>query len=210
MSHIKLVCFDLDDTLIREIHSVMYLSILSGKLEELKEIECYEDQGVYDWIQADYLKAELAKGLHIKMLQENFEVILKPIKNICTVMQMLHQQDIKTILITAGPIQVAKVACEIWGIDEYRGSEYECVDDRFTGNILRHLGNRGKLEELEKFCLEYNISPNECMAIGDGATDIALFEYCGVSIGLNCAAKVADRATYSIKTEDLTDILGYI
>lgn len=76
MSHIKLVCFDLDDTLIREIHSVMYLSILNGRLEELKEIEYHEAQGVYDWMQADYLKAELAKGLHIKKLQENLTDIL--------------------------------------------------------------------------------------------------------------------------------------
>lgn len=76
MSHIKLVCFDLDDTLIREIHSVMYLSILDGRLEELKEIEYHEAQGVYDWMQADYLKAELAKRLHIKKLQENLTDIL--------------------------------------------------------------------------------------------------------------------------------------
>lgn len=210
MSHIKLVCFDLDDTLIREIHSVMYLSILNGKLEELKEIEYQEAQGAYDWIQADHLKAALAKGLPIKKLQENFEDILKPIKNIRPLIQILHQQGIKTILITAGPVQVAQVACEVWGLDTYRGSEYECVDDRFTGKIIRHLGNRGKVEELEKICLEYNISPNECMAIGDGATDIPLFRYCGVSIGLNCTAIVSDQSTYSIKTEDLTDILGYI
>ena len=210
MSHIKLVCFDLDDTLIREIHSVMYLSILNDRLEELKEIEYHEAQGVYDWMQADYLKAELAKGLHIKKLQENFEVILKPIKNIRSVMQMLHEQYIQTILITAGPVQVARVACEAWGLDAYRGSKYECVNDRFTGKILRHLGNRGKVEALEKYCLEYNINPNECMAIGDGATDIPLFEYCGASIGLNCSAIVADKATYSIKTENLTDILSYI
>lgn len=44
MTHIKLVCFDLDDTLIREIHSVMYLSILNDRLEELKEIEYHEVQ----------------------------------------------------------------------------------------------------------------------------------------------------------------------
>ena len=31
MSKIKLVCFDLDETLIRDIHSVMYLCMLNGK-----------------------------------------------------------------------------------------------------------------------------------------------------------------------------------
>jgi len=32
MSDKSLICFDLDDTLIREIHSVMYLSVLNNKL----------------------------------------------------------------------------------------------------------------------------------------------------------------------------------
>ncbi len=210
MGHIKAVCFDLDDTLIKEIHSVMYLSILNDKLDELIEIEREEQERKCDWIEADYLKAELARGVPVTRIEEQFDTILKPIKNVNEVMSMLHEQHIKTILITAGPIQVAKVASKLWGIDAYDGSLYECENDLFTGRILSHLGDRGKVSALEKFCLKEGIQPDECMAIGDGATDIPLFRYCGTSLGINCGEEVAKEANNVIVTEDLMDILQYI
>lgn len=54
MSDTKLICFDLEDTLIREIHWVMYLSVLNNKLEELIKIEKREANGEFTWIEADY------------------------------------------------------------------------------------------------------------------------------------------------------------
>ena len=210
MGRIKTVCFDLDDTLIKEIHSVMYLSILNHKLDELKEIEREEQKGKYDWIEADYLKAQLAKGVPIKQVEEQFITILKPIKNVKEVMSILHEHNIKTILITAGPIQVAKAASVLWEMDGYDGSLYECEIAFFTGRILSHLGDKGKVSALEKFCLKEGIQPSECMAIGDGATDIPLFKYCGTSLGINCREEVAKEAKYSIVTDDLMDVLQYI
>ena len=42
---IKLVCFDLDDTLISEIHSVMLLCVLNGKGQEHAHIQLQEEKG---------------------------------------------------------------------------------------------------------------------------------------------------------------------
>lgn len=47
MNSIKAVCFDLDDTLIRDIHSVMYLNILNNNLDKLMAIEEQEIEGYY-------------------------------------------------------------------------------------------------------------------------------------------------------------------
>ena len=210
MNSIKAVCFDLDDTLIRDIHSVMYLSILNNNLDKLMAIEEQEIEGHYNWIEADYLKAELAKGVSLNQIKEQFEIVLKPLKNVKRVIGCLHERNIKTILITAGPIQVAKVASELWGMSAYNGSLYECEEDLFTGKIIKHLGDEGKVGALKLFCAEEGIKPEECMAIGDGSTDIPLFKYCGASIGINCAEKVAREATFTLQTGDLMDILSYI
>ena len=210
MKSIKAVCFDLDDTLIRDIHSVMYLSILNNNLDKLMAIEEQEIEGDYNWIEADYLKAELAKGVSLSQIKEQFEIVLRPLKNVKRVIEYLHERNIETILITAGPIQVAKVASELWGISAYNGSLYGCEEDLLTGKIISHLGDEGKIGALKLFCEEYNIKPEECMAIGDGSTDIPLFKYCGTSIGINCAEKVAREATFTLQTGDLMDILSYI
>lgn len=210
MSDTKLICFDLDDTLIREIHSVMYLSVLNNKLEEIIEIEKREANGEFTWIEADYHKAKLAYGLDIEKIATEFNHVLRPINNIVNVIATLRKRGFKCILITAGPKQVAKVACNIWGLNCYYGSDYEVVDGKFTGKITNHIGDKGKILCLQEYCNKYKINPNNCIAIGDGASDIPLFEYCGCSIAINYSNVTIGKASYYIKTDDLHDILNFI
>ena len=210
MKNIKLVCFDLDYTLIYEVHSVLYPCIVNGKQVEAYEIEKLEGQGVYDWIEADHYRALLLKGLHVDALDENFDNIIKPIKNIAQTIQQLHKKGIICGLITAGPIQVAKLAAKKWGFDFYHGSLYEIEDDLFTGKITEHIGDKGKVEYLKKYCENYRYKPEDCFAIGDGGSDIPMFNYCGGSLAINYGDSIIGKAQYYLKTDDLTDILVYL
>lgn len=210
MSDTKLICFDLDDTLIREIHSVMYLGVLNNRLEETIEIKKREENGEITWIEADHHYAELACGLKIEKVSTEFNNLLKPIKNILNVITTLHKSGFKCILITAGPKQVAEFACKIWKLDGCYGSDYEIADRKFTGRIINHIGDQGKIACLQEYCNKYEINPNNCIAIGDGVSDIPLFEYCGCSIAINYSDAVIGKATHYIKTDDLSDILNFV
>ncbi len=210
MKNLKLVCFDLDDTLIREIHSVMLPCILNGKEKEHSLIQEQEEKGLLDYISADYLRSELLLGLEECKIAQSFLEIAKPLKNIKSVVEALHEQNIKCIVITVGPKQVAKVVCDIWGFDYYYGSDYEVVEGVFTGKILNYIGAEQKIECLQDFCSNNSIKPEECIAVGDGLTDIPIFQYCGGSIAINSSPKVKKSAMYVVDTDDLTDILKYI
>lgn len=210
MSNIKLVCFDLDDTLIREIHSVMFLCILNGKYEQLLEIEKRELSGELDWIEADYNKTRLIKGLDETEIQKEFDDILKPLANIALTADTLRRNNIQSIIITAGPKQVAKAATEKWGFDDYYGSDYEVVDGVFTGEILTHVGDTGKIACLQNYCNKRGIQSAECVAVGDGSTDIPLFEYCKTSIAVNSSPAVAGKATHYLRTNDIYEVMQYI
>ena len=52
--------------------------------------------------------------------------------------------------------------------------------------------------------------PKTCIAVGDGATDIPVFEYCGKSIAINSSEKVKRVATHAVDTDDLFDIVALI
>ncbi|KAB3530926.1 HAD-IB family phosphatase [Alkaliphilus pronyensis] len=210
MERVKLVCFDLDDTLIREIHSVMLPCILNGKEKEHSFIQEQEEKGVINYISADYLRAELLLGLEENNIAKNFLKIAKPLRNIRNVVDALHNHKIKCIVITVGPKQVAKVVCDIWGFDGYYGSDYEVVDGVFTGKILKYIGAEQKIDCLIDYCNNSKIRPEECIAVGDGSIDIPVFKYCAKSIAINSYPKVRKSATYAIETDDLTDILKYI
>lgn len=78
MGNLKLVCFDLDDTLIREIHSVMLPCILNEKEKEHSLIQEQEEKGLINYITADYLRAELLSGLEERKIAQTFLEIAKP------------------------------------------------------------------------------------------------------------------------------------
>lgn len=210
MMKAKLVCFDLDDTIIREVHSVMLPCILNSKEKEHAVIQELEEKGAIDYITADYLRAESLLGLEEKRISQCFLETAKPLKNIAYVVDVLHRDNIKCILITVRPKQVAEAASDIWGFDGYYGSEYEVIDGVFTGKILSYITADQKVKCLQDFCSRNNIKPEECVGVGDGATDIPIFEYCGRSIALNGTQRAKEKAMYAIDTDDLADILEYI
>lgn len=122
----------------------------------------------------------------------------------------LHKHNIKCIVITVGPKQVAKVVCNIWGLDGYYGSNYEVIDGVFTGKILNYIEAEHKITCLKHFCKNNSLNPEACIAVGDGSTDIPISKYCGKSIAINSSEKVRKNATHAVDTDDLTDILKYI
>ncbi len=172
---VKLVCFDLDDTLIRDIHSVMLPCILNGKEKEHAAIQKQEDAGIIDYILADHLRARLLKGLEVIKIEYGFLDIAKPLKHIREVVNVLHQHSIRSIVITVGSIQVAEVVCALWGFDACYGSEYELKDGLFTGSIVHYVKAENKIDCLKDYCLRFGIEAYECIAVGDGSTDIPLF-----------------------------------
>lgn len=72
------------------------------------------------------------------------------------------------------------------------------------------IGDKGKILCLQAYCKQYNIDSNRCIAVGDGASDIPLFEFCEGSIAINYSEATIGKACYYLKTDDLSDILDLI
>lgn len=105
---------------------------------------------------------------------------------------------------------MAKVVASIYGFDKYYGSDYEVVCGKFTGKIVKYIKAGNKVDCLKDFCQINNIAACDCIAVGDGSTDIPVFRYCGKSIALNASDKVKSKSTHSVDTDNLLDILSYI
>lgn len=206
----KIFCFDMDGTLIRNTNSVKYLCEINNQLDKLLEIEDMENQKEISWIEADYIKAKLIKGLNLGKVSNCFADSIKFIKNIDYVIKYIKKQNMKCILVTAGPIQVADIVGEMFGFDKVYGSNYEVRDNIFTGKIIEHLGEEAKLKSLQSYCKEQNIDINKSIAVGDGDSDIGVFKKCGKSIAINYTDSLLGKADVYLKTDDLKDLLEHI
>ena len=164
---LKLACFDLDDTLIREVHSVMLPCILNGKEAEHAEIQKKEEEGLLDYIAAGHERAKLMEGLEEAKIFSNFYKIVKPLQDIPIVVGTLHSKEIACILVTVGPIQAAKAAAVLWNFDGYYGSDYEVADGRFTGKIRQYIdANHKEWTCLLDYCQKHGISLEEALPWG--------------------------------------------
>lgn len=206
----KILCFDMDGTLIRNTNSVKYLCEINNQLDKLLEIEDMENKKEISWIEADYIKAKLIKGLNLGKVSNCFADSIKFINNIDYVIKYIKKQNIKCILVTAGPIQVANIVGEMFGFDKVYGSNYEVRDNIFTGKIIEHLGEEAKLKSLQSYCKEQNIDINKSIAVGDGDSDIGVFKKCGKSIAINYTDSLLGKADVYLKTDDLKDLLEHI
>jgi len=206
----KLCCFDMDGTLIRNTNSVKYLCEINNKLEKLLQIEDREEKKEISWIEADYKKAELIKGLNIEKVTACFANSIKFIENIEYVIKEIKEQEKKCILVTAGPIQVAKIIGEMFGFDKVFGSNYEVQGNIFTGKIIEHLGEEAKLKSLQSYCKEENIEISRSIAIGDSDSDVSVFSKCGKSIAINYTDSLIGKADVYLRTDDLKDLLEHI
>lgn len=206
----KLVCYDMDGTLITNTNSVRFLCNIANKIEEVIALEIKEEQNMLNWIEADYYKAKLLKGVNSALINNEFDNYIKLIDGIENVINSLNEKGIHSILVTAGPIQVAEVLGKRFNFDAIYGSDYEILDNHFTGEILHHLRDEDKLKCLEHYCGKNNIALKECVAVGDSSSDIKVFEKCEKSIALNYSDTLLDIADIYINSNDLNDILKHI
>lgn len=206
----KAICFDFDGTLSIGINSVEYLCILNNAEKELAVIERLKNNNELDWVEADFMKAKLLKGLYIDAVERNFDDKIELIEGINEVVRYIKNRGYKSLVITSGPNLVAASFAKRYGIDYAYGSIYEIKEGRFTGSLLKHLDSKGKLKCLVDFCLCNNIELNECIAVGDGFSDVDIFKAVGKSIAINYCEEVYGLAGHYILTGNIQDIIGFI
>jgi phosphoserine phosphatase len=207
---IQAVCFDMDGTLIRNTDSVRFLCTINGNSEAFEEIEELESDGRVRWDEADYLKVPLTKGLSVAKVEAGFESDVELVQNIEQVLTHLKGRGVKSVIITSGPVQVARIIGTRFGFDCVYGSLYEEKNGYLTGRLTSHVGADGKIRCLEDFCRKNGIGLEQCVAIGDSGSDIKVFEACGRSIAVNYTDAVKGKASEYIVTDDLSDLIDIL
>lgn len=207
---VKAVCFDLDGTLILNTDSVAYLCTLNNNKEKYDQVEELEHSNQISWVEADHQKIKLINGLLESKVIDCFDENIQLIDGIRETMRELKDRGLKTVLITAGAKHVAEVVAKRFGFDSVYGSIYEVRDGKFTGEILHHVDDSGKLLCLEMFLKEHNLGLTDCMAVGDSFSDIKVFGAVGKSLGINAEDEKSLNAQNYIRTKNLQEIIKYI
>ena len=206
----RLVCFDMDSTLI-ETEVIDELAMRAGVGDKVKAITERAMRGEIDFCESFRERVALLKGLDESVMREIAENL--PItEGVGRMMQVLKRAGFKTAILSGGFTYFGNVLKNKYGIDYVYANELEIDDNgkltgRYVGEIV---DGRRKAELLSLLAQVENVNIAQTIAVGDGANDLPMLKAAGLGIAFRAKPKVKETARQSISTIGIDGVLYFL
>lgn len=205
----RLVCFDMDSTLIHT-ECIDELAEKAGVGAEVKAITESAMRGEIDFTESFRRRVALLKGLD-ESVMEDIARNLPFNEGLERMMMILKRVGYKTAILSGGFTYFGKYLQQKFGFDYVYANELEIVDGKLTGNFVGEVvDGRRKAELLRLLCQFEGISLEQAVAVGDGANDLPMISLAGLGIAYHAKPKVKANAKQSISTIGLDGILYFL
>ncbi len=113
-----------------------------------------------------------------------------------------------TALVSGGFTAFTARVAELIGFDETRANTLLEQDGQLAGTVAEPiLGQQAKVDALIEISARLGLSPDDALAVGDGANDLAMIRLAGSGVALHAKPSVAEQAAIRIDHGDLTALL---
>ncbi len=207
----RLVCFDMDSTLIQA-EVIDRLAELVGVGDEVKAITEAAMQGELDFKESFTKRMQLLKGLREDVLHD-VAINLPITKGAKRLIDTLKSYGFKTAILSGGFSYFGNYLQKELGIDYVYANQLEIIDGVLTGSYVGDIvdGDK-KAEYLQEIADREHININQTIAIGDGANDLPMLNLAGLGIAFHAKPTVKNNAQSSISSIGLDGflyLLGY-
>lgn len=205
----RLICFDMDSTLIRT-EVIDELADRAGVGEQVREITERAMRGEIDFRESFKERVALLKGLDVSVM-EDIAVNLPITEGVDRMMTILKRVGYKTAILSGGFTYFGNYLKSRFGFDYVYANELEVENGKLTGRYTGEIvdGQR-KAELLRLLCQFENIDIQQSVAVGDGANDLPMLNIAGLGIAFHAKPKVRETASQSISTVGLDGILYFL
>lgn len=202
----RLVCFDMDSTLIQT-EVIDELAELAGVGDEVRTITESAMQGEIDFQESFKRRMKLLKGLNEEVLQD-VAGRLPITKGAKRLVDTLHKYGFKTAILSGGFTYFGNYLKEKLDIDYVYANELEIVDGVLTGGYVGEIVDGDKKAQLLKeLAKKEGIDIGQTIAVGDGANDLPMLNLAGLGIAYHAKPKVMENAQSSISSIGLDGVL---
>ena len=208
----KLIAFDMDSTLIN-IECIDEIADAVGKKAEVAAITEATMRGeIKDFKESLRRRVALLEGVPVSALQQVYDERLQLNPGASELVAACKDAGLKVLLVSGGFTFFANRVKDRLGIDFARSNLLDEADGQLTGRVVQQSwGDICDGAEKRRTLLEVasllGVSPQECIAVGDGANDLPMMNEAGLSVAFHAKPTVREQAMVAIDAGGLDRLL---
>lgn len=208
LSDFKVIAFDMDSTLIN-IECIDEIAAAVGKKAEVAAITEAAMRGeIADFKESLRRRLALLAGTPASALDEVYRERLRLNPGAEVLVAAAREAGLKTLLVSGGFTHFADRVRERLGMDRATSNVLEIVDGKLTGRVVGEIvDGEEKRRQLLAMCADVGCSPQQAIAVGDGANDLPMMGEAGLSVAYHAKPKVREQAMVAIDEGGLDRLL---
>lgn len=203
----RLLLADMDSTIIGQ-ECIDELADYAGFKDQVAEITERAMRGEIEFEPALRERVSLLAGLPESTIDRVISERIRVNSGARALIATMRKNGAYTLLVSGGFTSfTSRIAAQV-GFNEHRANTLLAENGKLTGKVSDPiLGKEAKLAALEEMITRWKILPEDSLAVGDGANDLAMIGRAGLGVAYHAKPKVAAAAAARIDHTDLHALL---
>jgi phosphoserine phosphatase len=203
----KMLIADMDSTMIEQ-ECIDELADEAGHGPRVAAITARAMNGELDFEHALRERVALLRGLPEEVLADVIAHRITLMSGGPTLIATMRANGAYTALVSGGFTAFTSAIAAKLGFDENRANTLLMENGVLTGQVADPiLGRAAKVEALQEVSTRLGLTPDQAIAVGDGANDLGMLSRAGAGVALHAKPAVQAECNLRINHGDLTALL---
>jgi phosphoserine phosphatase len=203
----QLLIADMDSTMIQQ-ECIDELADEAGVGAHVAGITARAMNGELDFEAALRERVGLLKGLSESVIAEVIRDRITLMPGGRALLGTMKANGAYAALVSGGFTAFTGAIAGVLGFDENRANTLKIDAGKLTGEVAEPiLGKAAKVQALEEISARLGLTPEQAIAVGDGANDLGMLGLAGAGVALHAKPSVAAQCDIRINHGDLTALL---
>ena len=203
----RLLLADMDSTMIRQ-ECIDELAAEAGVGARVAAITARAMNGELAFEGALCERVALLKGLPEAIIERVFVNRITMMPGGRALVATMRADGARAALVSGGFTAFTERVAMALGFDEHRANTLHIADGLLAGTVEEPiLGRAAKVQALEEITARMGLTPDEAIAVGDGANDLGMLHRAGMGVALHAKPSVQAECDLRINHGDLTALL---